>query len=542
MSPRSPHAATARKDSSLSNRLGQKASGSLNEEGIASASAGRILQSAAALFSEKGYEATSIRDIISAAGVSRPVLYYHFKSKERLYMLPLLERRNWLDQPRGGICPHFRGHPRLTDRPDAGERRLSLKFNLNKANPRSNCAFEKRWFMHPRTIVSPGAWMGLIIAIAAMTGCKGAPPPRGPVEVGTVTIRPERVLLTTELPGRTSPYLVAEIRPQVNGIVKNRAFEEGGDVKAGSLLYQVDPAPYQAAFDQAKAAYEMAKANLPAARAREDRLKTLVAVHAVGQQDYDDALSQRQQAEANAAQAKAAMDAAQVNLAYTTMRAPISGRIGRASVTVGALVNAYQLSPLAMIQQLDPIYVDVTQSSADLLRLRRAMESGRLNQGSESRGLVRLHLEDGTFYKLEGTLEFRDVTVDPSTGSVILRMVFPNPDHVLLPGMFVRAVVEEGANEKAILAPQQGIARDPKGNPFAWVVDASEKVEQRTLDLDRAIGDKWLVTKGLAPGDRVIVEGLQKVRPGDAVKATPFSMQTGSDKPTGNGRPAAEVK
>lgn len=395
--------------------------------------------------------------------------------------------------------------------------------------------------MHPRTFEKLLTWSGILLAIGLLAACKSAPPPRGPAEVGVVVLQPERVVLTTELPGRTSPYLVAEVRPQVNGILKERAFQEGADVKAGGLLYQIDPAPYQAAFEQAKAAYEMAEASLPAARSRAERLKNLVSIRAVGQQDYDDAAAALQTAEANAAAAKATMESARINLEYTPIKAPISGRIGRSAVTVGALVTAYQPVPLAVIQQLDPIYVDVTQSSADLLRLRRAMQSGALKEGGDARRTVRLLLEDGSPYAQEGTLQFRDVTVDPSTGSVTLRLVFANPDHVLLPGMFVRAVLEEGVNDQAILAPQQGVSRDVKGNPTAWVVGQDEKVELRPLELDRAIGNRWLVTKGLAGGDRIIVDGLQKVRPGTEVKAVPFAQPEGGSAPSGAG-PAAGAK
>lgn len=377
--------------------------------------------------------------------------------------------------------------------------------------------------MPMRTKSNVLALMAVVGAVVVTGGCKSGPPPQGPAEVATVTLRAERAVLTTELPGRTSAYLVAEIRPQVNGIIQKRLFEEGSDVRAGSVLYQIDPAPYQAAFEQAKAAYAMAEANVPSTRARAERLKTLAAIHAVGQQDYDDAAAALQTAEASAASAKAVMDNARINLGYTPIKSPIPGRIGRSTVTVGALVGAYQPAALAVVQQLDPIYVDVTQSSSAILRLRRNLESGRLKQDGEAQGKVRLLLEDGTTYPLEGALQFRDVTVDPSTGSVTLRAVFPNPGHALLPGMFVRAIVEEGVNEKALFVPQQGVTRDPKGNPIAWVVDKEDKVEQRTLELDRAIGDTWLVSKGLSPGDRLIVEGLQKVRPGSAVRPVPFN-------------------
>ena len=352
---------------------------------------------------------------------------------------------------------------------------------------------------------------------------RSGPPQQGPVEVGTVTVNPEKVVLTTELPGRTSPYLVAEVRPQVNGLIRERAFEEGSNVKAGALLYQIDPAPYQAAYEQAKATLAMAEANVPAARLRAERLKGLVEIKATGRQNYDDALAALQQAEASVAAARAAEESARINLSYTPIRAPIPGRTGKSSVTVGALVTGYQPVPLVVIQQLDPIYVDVTQSSAEILRLRQSLASGRLKRSGDGWSRVKLLLEDGTPYPLAGKLKFRDVTVDPTTGSVTLRMVFPNPDNVLLPGMFVRAIVEEGVNEEAILVPQQGVTRDQKGDPYALVAGKDGKVEQRMLTLDRALGDRWLVTKGLAAEDRVIVDGLQRVRPGTEVKAVPFA-------------------
>jgi membrane fusion protein, multidrug efflux system len=380
--------------------------------------------------------------------------------------------------------------------------------------------------------------LGFAAAVTA-AGCarRQAPPPSGPVEVSTVTVHPERAVLTTELPGRTAAYLIAEIRPQVNGIIQKRAFEEGSDVEAGSLLYQIDPAPYQATYDQAKAALAVAEANLPATRSRAERLAGLVEIHAVGQQDHDDAAAALLRAEASVASARAAVESARINLAYTPLKAPISGRVGRSSVTVGALVTAYQPAALAVIQQLDPIYVDVTQASADLLRLRRGLASGQL-KSSGARRKVKLILEDGTPYPHEGELQFRDVTVNSATGSLVLRMVFPNPDDTLLPGMFVRTIVEEGVNEKAILAPQQGVSRDAKGNAVALVVGADGKVEERKLALERAIGDRWLVTEGLADGDHVIVEGLQKVRPGVPVKPVPFVPRPAGAAPAAGGPPA----
>ena len=347
-------------------------------------------------------------------------------------------------------------------------------------------------------------------------------------EVAVATVQSEKLVLTTELPGRTSSYLVAEIRPQVNGIIQNRHFVEGSDVRAGEILYRIDPAPYQAAFDQAVASLAVAEANIPAMKSRAERMKRLAAIRAAGQQDYDDAAAALARAEAGVASARAAMESARINLSYTPIKAPISGRIGKSTVTVGALVTAYQPVPLAVIQQLDPIYVDVTQASSDLLRLRRSLEAGKLKQNGEAQGDVKLFLEDGTPYSKAGRLQFRDVTVDPSTGSFTLRMVFPNPDRVLLPGMYVRAEVQEGVDESAILVPQEGVTRDTKGDPYVLVIGKDEIVEQRMLELDRTIGNKWLVARGLNPGDRVIVEGMQRVRPGSPVKAVPFNPATGT--------------
>jgi len=370
-------------------------------------------------------------------------------------------------------------------------------------------------------------WYSVLAAVVAsgfmMAGCG----PNGarqmaPPEVSVVTMKPERVVLTTELPGRTAAFRAAEIRPQVNGLILKRAFKEGSDVKAGDLLYQIDPAPYQAAYDQARATVTIAEANLPALRLREERFKKLVASHALGQQDYDDALAALLRMEAQLEFSQAALESARINLSYTPIKSPISGRIGRSRVTEGALVTAYQPVPLAVIQQLDPIYVDVTQSTTELLRLRRRLADGRLTHDGESQNKVRLILEDGTDYPLDGKLEFRDITVDPTTGSVILRVVVPNPDGALLPGMFLRTVLKEGVKEEAVLVPQPCVSRDQKGTPFALVVDAEGKVNQRMLTLDRAIGDRWLVCEGLNPGDRVIVEGIQKVRPGASVKVVPF--------------------
>ena len=410
------------------------------------------------------------------------------------------------------------------------------------------------------------ATMGALLVGLMMSGCdsqQAATPPALP-EVAVVTVAPERTVLTTELPGRTSAYLVAEIRPQVNGIIQKRLFEEGSDVKAGKVLYQIDPAPFQAAYDNAAAnlsgmrrATERARAALEAsvasvarqratlelARTNRSRYENLFEKRVISALQRDQAVTEAEVAEAtlraNEAQVKndqeavavaeaaiqqaeATIEMARINRGYTDVVAPITGRIGKSNVTVGALVTAQQPVALTTIQQLDPIYVDVPQSTTELLRLRRRVEEGRLHNSGENQSKVRLILEDGTTYPQEGTLQFRDVTVEPTTGSVTLRVIVPNPKSHLLPGMFLRAVVQEGINNEAILIPQQAVSRDPMGNPVALIADGEGKVAQRMLTLDRAIGDRWLVASGLAPGERVIVEGFQRVRPGAAVKVVPF--------------------
>ncbi|NJC87119.1 MAG: efflux RND transporter periplasmic adaptor subunit [Desulfuromonas sp.] len=353
-------------------------------------------------------------------------------------------------------------------------------------------------------------------------GSAPAPAPAAPPEVGVLTIQPQRAVLTTELPGRVAPHLVAEVRPQVGGIIQQRLFTEGSDVKAGQVLYQIDPAIYRAAFASARAALSRAEANLVPARLKAERFRELVTIKAVSQQDFDDASAALLQAEADVESARAAVENARINLDYTSVKAPISGRIGRSSVTTGALVKASQDATLATIQQLDPVYVDVTQSTADLLRLRQSLASGLLKNGGTNQAQVRLLLEDGTAYAQAGTLKFSEVTVDQSTGSVTLRNLFPNPEQLLLPGMFVRAVLEEGVDEQAILVPQRGVTRNPAGNAMAMVVGNEEKVEPRMIKVARTVGDSWLVSEGLKAGDRVILEGIQKARPGTVVKAVPF--------------------
>lgn len=368
---------------------------------------------------------------------------------------------------------------------------------------------------------------GLLVVGVMVTGCgkktnAGGPPPSGPPEVGVIVVQPKSVSLTTELPGRTSPNLIAEVRPQVGGIIQKRLFTEGSDVKAGQVLYQIDPATYQAAFASAKAAEARAEANLVPARLKEGRFHDLVKIKAVSQQDYDDASAALKLAEADLASSKAAVETARINLAYTKVTAPISGRIGRSTVTNGALVTASQPAALATIQQLDSMYVDVTQSSAELLKLKQNLAKGLLKNNGASQARVKLVLEDGSAYPLTGTLKFSEVTVDQSTGSITLRAIFPNPKQTLLPGMFVRAILEEGVNDNAILVPQRSVTRNPQGEAMVMAIGAGEKVEPRPIKVVRTVGDNWLVSDGLKAGDRVILEGLQKAKPGTPVKAVQF--------------------
>lgn len=380
-----------------------------------------------------------------------------------------------------------------------------------------------------------------LVTTLNLAGCnkpKPAAPPQGPPEVGIMVVKPEKVLLTTELSGRTTPQLVAEVRPQVSGIIKKRLFSEGSDVKAGQILYQIEPATLQAAYASAKASQARVEASLVSMRLNEARYRDLVKIKAVSQQDYDNASAALNQGEAELAYSKAAVESVRINLAYTQVTAPISGRIGRSAVTVGALVTANQQGALATIQQLDTMFVDVTQSTADMLKMKQNLANGVLKKSSSAE--VKLIMEDGSTYPLSGTLKFSEVTVDQSTGSVTLRAQFPNPKHTLLPGMFVRALLVEGINENAILVPQRGVTRNPKGDAIVMTIGAEEKVEPRPIKVIRTVGDSWLVGAGLKPGDRIILEGLQKARPGTPVKAVPFgSAPTASALPSGAGRPPA---
>lgn len=372
-------------------------------------------------------------------------------------------------------------------------------------------------FRFPKTIAFA---LATTVLLSACDETQEAPPQMAP-KVGIVTLETQPFTLTTELPGRTATYRIAEVRPQVTGIVQQRLFKEGSEVKKGQQLYQIDPAVYEATLKSAEASHLSASSLA-------ERYKVLVEDKAVSQQQYDDA-------RASALQAEAALERARIDLKYTKVLAPISGRIGRSRVTEGALVNNGQAQELAVIQQLDPIYVDVTQSASEMLRLRRELESGQLKRASENTASATLKLQDGSEYPHEGRLEFSEVTVEASTGTVTLRAVFPNPDGVLLPGMFVHANLVAGVSENAILAPQQGVSRNQQGKPIAMVLNANNEVEVRVLQAERTSGSYWLVNEGLQAGDRLITEGLQWIQPG--VKTDPYPAQNVS-----NNQPAKQAK
>ncbi len=365
---------------------------------------------------------------------------------------------------------------------------------------------------------------GFIVCAALLTGCDGQENPQQHAQAPQVSVhivKSAPLAVTTELPGRTDAYRVAEVRPQVSGIILHRNFTEGSDVKAGDSLYQIDPATYQAAYDNAKGELVKAQAAANIAHLTVKRYVPLVGTQYVSKQEYDQAVATAQQADASVVAAKAGVESARINLAYTKVTSPINGRIGKSSVTEGALVTNGQSTALATVQQLDPIYVDVTQSSSDFMRLKQQTS---LQKGDTSS--VELLMENGQPYPLKGTLQFSDVTVDESTGSITLRALFPNPQHRLLPGMFVRARIDEGTQPDAILVPQQGVTRTPRGDATVLVVNDKNQVESRTVVAPQAIGDRWLITEGLKNGDRVIISGLQKVRPGVTVVAIPDTAAT----------------
>ncbi|MGF6568142.1 membrane fusion protein (multidrug efflux system) [Paraburkholderia sp. GAS333] len=379
------------------------------------------------------------------------------------------------------------------------------------------------------------------VLLAACGQKQSAPPPQTP-EVGVVTLQPTTVSVVTELPGRTSAFLVAQVRARVDGIVLRREFTEGSQVKAGQRLYKIDPAPYIATLNNAKATLAKAQANLVSVTAQANRYKVLVAANAVSKQDYDNAVASQGQAVADVAAGKAAVDTAQINLGYTDVTSPVTGQIGVSQVTPGAYVQASAATLLATVQQLDPVYVDLTQSSLDGLKLRREVQEGRLKTTGPNAAQVSLILEDGRTYSEKGKLQFTDVTVDQGTGSVTVRAIFKNADKVLLPGMFVRARIDEGVNQNAIVVPQIGITHDQKGQPTALVVGDDNKVVLRQLVTNGTYGNNWVVASGLKSGERVIVQGTDKARPGMQVKpvaaqlpATPASDAAAQGAPAASG-------
>ena len=364
----------------------------------------------------------------------------------------------------------------------------------------------------------------VLLTALVLGGCSkktAAPATPPPVEAGVITLAAQPITLTRELPGRTSAYRIAEVRARVSGIVLKRLFTEGRDVKEGQPLYLIDPSPYQAALDSAKASLARSEASATSARLQEERYKQLLAQNAISQQDFDNALATHRAAQADVAASTATVQTAEINLGYTNVTSPITGRIGLSSVTEGAYVQAGSATLLATVQQLDPLYVDLTQSSTEIFNLRRALAAGRLENTATDNTKVKLVLDDGSAYSEEGDLQFSDITVDTTSNSITLRALFPNPKTELFPGLFVRARIVEGTVPAAILAPQLGVGRNTKGDATALVVGAENKVELRTLKIDRAVGNQWLVADGLKPGDRLIIQNLQRIRPGSVVKPVP---------------------
>ncbi|MGI9573705.1 efflux RND transporter periplasmic adaptor subunit [Alloalcanivorax xenomutans] len=363
----------------------------------------------------------------------------------------------------------------------------------------------------------------------ALTACGNDTPQQqgagGAAQVGFITVKPEPYTVVNELPGRTTPYEVAEIRPQVSGIIKERLFEEGAEVEVGQVLYRIDDRQFKAALASAQADLASARATLESNQLLAERYKKLVEANAVSRQEYDNAQASLATNKAQIAAAQAAVETARLNLDYASVKAPISGRIGRSSVTAGALVTANQSEALATIRQLDPIYVDLTQSARELRQLRVAMESGQLEQVGEDKARVTLVLEDGTEYGQNGTLQFSEYAVDESTGSITLRALFPNPDGDLLPGLFVRAKLPQGQRDNAILVPQKAVTRDPQGTASALVIGDNNTVEKRQVETVRTVGNRWLIGDGLAAGDKLIVDGLQKIGPGMPVEGVDVEAQ-----------------
>ena len=371
--------------------------------------------------------------------------------------------------------------------------------------------------------VARGLMLTPALLLSACGKDAGGPPP--PPEVSVITLKPRSVAITDQLPGRTTAFKVAEVRPQVTGIVQKRLFAEGTEVRAGQQLFQIDSGSYRAALSSAEAALKRAEAQAISAKLLAERYEPLIAANAVSKQENDDAIAARARADADVASARAAVDGARINLVYTQVLSPITGQIGRTLVTEGALVTSAQAAPLATIQQLDPIYVDIAQSSTEMLRLQRQLANGQLVKDDKNQAEVTLTLEDGSLYSERGRLKVSEASVDPTTGSVLLRAVFPNPRRELLPGMFVRAQLAQGTRSAALMVPQRGVSHNPKGDATVLIVDKDEKVAERVVTADRAINGEWLITDGLAAGDRVIVDGLQKAKPGSPVKAVPAAEE-----------------
>jgi membrane fusion protein (multidrug efflux system) len=387
--------------------------------------------------------------------------------------------------------------------------------------------------------------LALLPLILLLAGCSPSdeqkgPPPKKVAEVGVVEIAPGTQPIVTELPGRTTARMIAEIRPQVSGIIQERAFVEGANVKAGDLLYRIDPSLYQAEVASAQAALEKAEANLKSIQVKAERYAELIKINAVSKQDYDDAQAAQKQAQADIGLAKAALETARINLGYTRITAPISGRVETSVITPGALVTANQTAALTTVQQLDPIYVDVTQPSSELLRLKRDLASGKLKRIGRDEARIKVLLEDGTEYPHPGRLSFSGVTVNPTSGAITLRAILPNPEGMLLPGMYVRAQLEEAVDESAILVPQQSVTRTAKGEALVLVVNAQNKVEQRPVEVSRAVGSQWMVDAGLQAGDHVVVDGFQNIRPGDEVAPRLTSAQAAAV--SADAAPAAPAK
>ena len=372
----------------------------------------------------------------------------------------------------------------------------------------------RRW----RIALASSSMVVLLISLTACSDQSGKPAARSPTEVGVLTLQPERQTVLTELPGRTTAYLSADIRPQVSGIVQKRLFTEGAQVRAGQVLYQLDASSYQAAYNSAQAALAKVQAAVGTAQLNAQRNSELVKIDAVSRQVADESQAALVQAQSDQGVARAALETARINLGFARITAPIAGSISTSTVTAGALVTANQTTALTTIQQLDPLYVDVTQSSTEVLRLKSDMARGRFQRGAEGEARITLKLEDGSIYPLPGRLQFSGVSVNPGTGAVTLRAVVPNPNGLLMPGMYVRAVLEAGVNERALLVPQQSVTRNTAGVASILVVDEAGKVVKRQVEIESAVGNRWQLGSGAKTGDRVIVDGLQRIKPGDEVK------------------------